>query len=192
METLRKDLKFAVKLFGKEKGFTVTAVLTLAICIGVNCAVFSAINALLLRPLPFDEPDSLVYMYNSYPNAGIFESLNSPADYLFREEGIDAFEEIGAYLYDGLTITESGNPERVQCLGITASLFPMLGIQPYLGRNFTEEENIRGNHYKVILGYGIWQERFGGDESVAGLELSINGVPREIVGVMPKDFQFLD
>ena len=192
METLRKDLKFAVKLFRKEKGFTATTILTLAICIGVNCAVFSAINALLLRPLPFEEPDRQVYMYNSYPNAGVEESWNSPADFFFRRAEIDAFEEVGGYIYDGLTITEKGSPERVQCMGISASLFPMLGIQPFLGRTFTEEENVRGNHYKIILGYGVWQGRFGGDESVLGRELNINGISREIVGVMPRDFRFLD
>ncbi len=151
MESLFQDLKFGLKLLWKEKGFTITALLTLALCIGANSTIFSMINTVLLRPLPFEESENLVTVFNSYPNAGAPIGSNASGDYFFRRESIEAFGELGMYQSSRHTIGESGTPERVTSMRITPSLFPMLQVQPIMGRNFIEEEMDPGNEFKVII-----------------------------------------
>ncbi len=191
METLLQDLKFGLKLLWKEKGFTITALLTLALCIGANSTIFSMINTVLLRPLPFEESEDLVTVFNSYPNAGAPIAGNASGDYFFRRESIEAFAELGMYQFWGHTIGGSGTPERVSSMRVTPSLFPMLHVDPLIGRNFVEEEMDPGNEFKVILSYGFWQERYAGDQSILDQEMRIDGNTYNIVGVMPEDFRFL-
>lgn len=191
MESLFQDLKFGLKLLWKDKGFTITALLTLALCIGANSTIFSMVNTVLLRPLPFEESQNLVTVFNSYPNAGAPIGSNASGDYFFRRESIEAFGELGLYQFSGNTIGESGTPERVNSMRVTPSLFPMLRVDPLMGRNFVDEEMDQGNEFKVILSYGFWQERYAGDQSILEQEMRIDGNTFSIIGVMPEDFRFL-
>jgi len=191
MEKLLQDLRFGAKLLWKEKALSLTVLLTLAVCIGANTTIFSVINAVLLEPLPFPEPDRLVCVFNSYPNAGAERSPSSAPDFFYRREHVQAFEEVAEYQYWGHTVGESGSTERARTMRVTPSLFPLLGVQPLIGRNFSEEEMNLGNEAVVILSYGFWQERFGGDPGVLGQDLRINGRPYAIVGVLPESFRFL-
>ncbi|UCC49334.1 MAG: ABC transporter permease, partial [Gemmatimonadota bacterium] len=170
---------------------TLTVLLTLAVCIGANTTIFSVISAVMLEPLPFPEPDRLVRVFNSYPNAGAERASNSAPDFFYRREHVRAFEEVAAYFYSGHTVGESGSTERVRTMQVTPSFFPLLGVRPLIGRNFSEDEMDLGNEEVVILSYGFWQERFGGDPGVLAQDLRIDGRPYTIVGVLPEDFTFL-
>ena len=191
METLFQDLRFGFKLLWREKALAATVLLTLGVCIGANTTIFSVIDAVLLEPLPFPQPDRLVRVFNSYPNAGAERGSNSAPDYFFRRERVAAFEEVGVYQYWGHTIGEAGSTERVRSMRVTPSLFPMLRVHPLLGRLFRDEEMDPGNEQKVILSYGFWQERYGGDPTAVGKDLRVNGRPYTIVGVLPESFHFL-
>ncbi len=191
METLLQDLKFGVKLLWKEKAFAVTVLLTLAVCIGANTTIFSVVNTVLLDPLPFHESDRLVRVFNSYPNAGAERASSSAPDYFFRRERVEAFEEVAVYQNWGHTVGEPGSTERMNTMRVTPSFFPMLGVQPILGRTFTEEEIDIGNEQKAVLSYGFWRERFGGDPAAVGQTLRVDGRPYTIVGVLGEEFRFL-
>jgi predicted permease len=192
METLFQDLKFGIKLLWKDKSFAVTAVATLALCIGANATIFSVINSVVLSPLPVPESDRIVLMYNSYPRAGVERASNGVPDYYdrLRELG-DLMEEQAFYSGTGLTLGAEGRPERVRGLSVTPSFFRLLRTEPRLGRIFTEEEGEVGNEKKVVLSYSIWQQLYGGDEAVLGKDLRINDEPYVIVGVMPEEFIYL-
>ncbi len=192
MEKLLQDLKFGLKLLWKDKGFAATAIATLALCIGANAAIFSVINAVILSPLPIPASDRILFMYNSYPNAGAERGSNGVPDYYdrLRELG-DLFEEQALYNSRGVTLGREGNPERVVGRAVTPSFFRLLQVEPMLGRTFAEEEGEIGNEKKVILSYAIWQQMFGGDEAALGKDLRINDEPHTVVGVMPEDFFYL-
>jgi predicted permease len=191
MEKLLQDLKFGAKLLWKEKALSLTVLLTLAVCVGANTTIFSVVNTVLLDPLPFPQPERLVRVFNSYPNAGAERASNSAPDYFYRRERVQAFAEVAAYQNWGHTVGEPGSPEQVLSMRVTPSFFPMLGVRPLLGRNFAEEEMDIGNEQVAILDYGFWRERYGGDPAVLGQSLRINGVPYTIVGVLPEGFNFL-
>ncbi len=192
MSTLTDNLSFGLKLLRKETAFSVTALLTLALCIGANSAVFSAVNALMLRPLPFPEPERLVMIYNSYPRAEAPRLGASVPDYVARRAGVDAFEDIGAFFYGGLTVGETGQPERAWAIYITPALLTLLRIEPVIGRNFTEAETEAENARVVLLGYEYWHEHFERSDDVLGQTLRIDGENWTIVGVLPEGFRLLD
>ncbi|HTI37647.1 MAG TPA: ABC transporter permease, partial [Vicinamibacterales bacterium] len=192
MERLVQDLKFAARVLLKERGFTVTALLTLAICIGANAAIFAVVNSVLLEPVPVPHPEQLVYMYNSYPGAGVGDrgSTGVP-DYYDRLRETSVFSEQALYNPSGVTIGQEGNPQRVSAMRATPSLLRLLEVQPVRGRIFTDQEGELGNTSKVILTYGSWQQMFGGRDDAIGQTMRINGEPYAIVGVLPKGFSFL-
>lgn len=192
MESLLQDLKFGAKLLWKDKTFSIAAVATLAICIGANTTIFSVVNSVVLRPLPFPDSDRILCVYNSYPKAGVIRASNGVPDYYDRLREVDAFEGVALYNSPGLTIGDQGAVERVQGMAVTPSFFRLLRVQPRLGRTFTQEEGEIGNERKVILSFALWQQRYGGDESVIGKNLRINGNSYTIVGVMPKGFVYLN
>ncbi|HTL43277.1 MAG TPA: ABC transporter permease [Vicinamibacterales bacterium] len=193
MERFVQDLRFAVRVLLKERGFTATALLTLAICIGANAAIFAIVNAVLLEPLPVPHPEQLVYMYNSYPGAGVGDrgSTGVP-DYYDRLRETSVFQEQALYNTTGVTLGQEGNPQRVTAMAATPSMLRLLQVQPIRGRSFTDQEGELGNTKKVILTYGTWQQSFGGRDDAIGQSLRVSGEPYTIVGVLPRDFSFLD
>ena len=178
-----------IRLLWKERAFTSTVLITLAICTGANAAIFSVVNTVLLAPLPFADPDRLVVISNSYPGAGVPRASNGATDYFIRRERIQAFESIAQFQEWGHTVGEAGVTERTRSMRVTASFFPMLGVRPMLGRGFREEEMDPGNEQVVILSHAYWQERFAGDPRILERELRIDGRPYRIIGVLPPELR---
>jgi predicted permease len=189
LSDLWQDLRYGARSFGKQPGFTATAVLTLALGIGATTAIFSVVYGVLLKPLPFSEPQRLVSLRHHAPNgAGTNHGLTT---YLTYRENQKAFEAIGAWDPAEVSITGSGEPERVQALLLSAGTLPLLRVQPLLGRFFSAEDDTPGNPLHVILSHGYWLRRFGGAVNVIGQRLVIDGRPGEVIGVLPASFRFL-
>lgn len=191
MDSFLRDIRFGLKLLVRERAFALAVLLTLSICIGANVAIFSVVNTVVLRPLPYDEPDGLVTLYNSYPGAGVERGSNSAVDYFLRRERIDALEEVAAYQGSGHAVGEEGSTERIETMRVTPSFFPLLGVDPVLGRTFTEQEMEPGLAQKAVLTYGFWQERFGGSPDIVGRDLRVDGQLYAVIGVLPEDFRFV-
>jgi len=191
MTTMFQNLRYALRGLAKDRSFTATVLLTLAICIAANAAIFAIVQSVLLRPLPVPEPDRLVHIFNSYPNAGAGRSSSGVPDYYDRLEGMDSMESLALYRRAGATLGSDTGAERVPGMQATPSLFRLLRTRPALGGIFEEADSEPGNDLKVIISHGLWQTRFGGRPDVIGQSLRVNGVQRAIVGVMPADFQFL-
>jgi predicted permease len=192
MESLVQDIKFSLKLLWKDKGFAATAVATLALCIGANTAIFSVIYAVVLRPLPIPESDRILVIYNSYPKAGVLRASSGVPDYFDRLHNVQVFEEQALFNTPRVTVGEKGSVEQLRAMGVTPSFFRLLRIKPRIGRFFTGGEGEPGKERKVILSYALWQGLYGGQESALGKDLRIYGNPYTIVGVMPREFVFLD
>ena len=192
MDWLISDLKFGARLLWKNKGFTASAIATLAICVGVNTAVFSVVHSVVLKPLPFPEADRVMLMHNSYPGAGAVRASNGVPDYFDRLRDMTVFEEQALYNTPDLTIGSAGSVQQVRGMGVTPSFFRLLRTKPLLGRIFTENEGEIGQERKAILSYALWQEQYGGNPSAVGQDIRIYGNPYTIVGVLPRDFVFLD
>ena len=150
------------------------------------------VRSVLLRPLPYPASDRLVNVYDSFPGAGVERAGTSVPNYFDRLTQTDVFDEQALYSFRGLNVGEGPSAERVRAMEATPSLLRMLEVEPYLGRIFTKDEGEVGNTGRVVLGYGFWQRLFGGDRSAIGSTLRLNGEPYTVVGVMPKDFAFLD
>jgi predicted permease len=192
MAQILQDLRFAARVLFKQKGFAVTAVLTLAACIGANATIFSVVNAVLLRALPFPEAERLVTIMNSYPKAGVERASNGVPDYFDRRRETDVFEEQALYRQRGQTIGTENQPERVQGFQVTPSIFRVLRAEAHRGRLLTDTDGEEGQERKVVLSYSLWQRLFGGRDDAIGKDLRVNGVPHAIVGVLPEDFLFLN
>lgn len=184
-----QDLRYAARIFWKQPAFAATAVLTLALGIGATTAIFSVVHGVLFKPLPFDEPETLVSLRQRAPHGA--GTNHGPATYLTYRENQQAFEATGAWDPAEVSITGAGDPERVQALLVSASTLPLLRIQPIVGRGFSAEDDKPGHPLRVVLNYGYWQRRFGGAENVVGQRLVIDGRPGEVIGVLPASFRFL-
>ena len=184
------DVRFALRGLIKQPGFTIVALLTLALCIGANSAIFSVVNAVLLSPLPFPDSDRIVALFNAYPRAGMERSSSSARDYFDRREGIEAFEQVAEYAQLAITIGDPESGQTVLAMVVTPEFFPVFGVEPVLGRKFTEEDCVLGQEYKVIISEGLWQQHFAGAGSALGTELRVEGQPMTVVGVMPDNFRF--
>ncbi|HTM25288.1 MAG TPA: ABC transporter permease [Vicinamibacterales bacterium] len=172
--------------------FTIGAVLTIAIGIGANAAVFSVIDGVLLKPLPYPDPDALIVLDHSAPGVSLKRTGAAPFLYFtYREEG-RVFQDVGMWTGDTVSVTGVGEPEEVRCVDVTDAVLPMLGVKPALGRLFTKGDDSPGTPETVILTAAYWRTRFGGDPSVIGRGIRLDGRPREIVGVLPDTFRFLD
>jgi predicted permease len=188
MQQLLGDVRRSLRVLRKERTFSATVLLTLALCLGANVAIYSVVHAVLLEPLPFPDPDRLVVVSNAYPGAGVPRASNGSVDFFQRRENIAAFQELAIYQGSGNTVGESGSTERVSSLRVSPSFFPLLGIQPALGRGFLEEEMEVGSHQKVVLTHAAWQEYFGGSADAVGRDLRIDGRPYTVVGVLAESF----
>src|SRR5262245_60737054 len=192
---LMRDLRGSVRMLVKNPGFSATVVLTLAICLGANAAIFTVVHDVLLRPLPLADPDRIVGMGDIYPTITPNDILsNDTPSYFDRLEALTTLEEQGLFTFWYDTLTLDGVPQEVRGMRATPSLFRVLRVPPLLGRTFTDAEGEIGNDQKVILSYALWQRLFGGDPNVLGrpLRLAWNGTLYTIVGVMPREFRFFD
>lgn len=194
MERFIQDARFTLRLLWKDRGFATTAIVTLAVCVGANAAIFAIVNAVLLQPLPVPRAEQLIHMYNAYPGAGLADGRGSTGvpDYFDRLRETDVFQEQALYNTRGVTLSGNGEAQRVRSMVSTPSLLRLLQVQPVRGRLFTEEEGEFGKTNKVILTYASWQQWFGGQDSAIGSDLRLNGQPFTIVGVLPRGFSFLD
>jgi predicted permease len=188
MNTLLQDLRYAIRVFAKSPGFTVAAVLSLAIGIGANTALFSITNALLLRPLPYKDADRLVILWNRSPGLDITEDWFSTAQYFDIKNGHQGFEQAAIAIGGNENLTGKGEPERVGTIRVSSSLLPMLGQPPALGRLFVAEEDAPGHPATAILSHGMWTRHYGSDPQMVGKSIMINGTPYEVVGIMPRSF----
>ena len=187
MDNLLQDLRYAVRQLLRSPGFAAVAVLTLALGIGANTAIFSVISSVLLQPLPYGDADRVVAVWNSFRDNEQM-SLSAPELIDYRE-GIRSFEALAAYRQAAVNLTGEAEPERLSAGRVTANLFEVLGTEAMIGRTFTAEEDVPGQNNVVVLGYSLWQRRFAGDPSVVGSAVRLNGTLRTVVGVMPPSFR---
>jgi predicted permease len=186
------DIRVGVRLLWKDKAFSLTVALTLALCIGANTALFSVVHNVLLRPLPVPESERILVMENLYPKAAGETGASGVPDYYDRLRDTSAFEELALYDTSNLSVDQNGIPTRIRVMNVTPSFFRLLRIAPKTGRIFTPREGEVGNEKKIVLSYGFWQTQFGGDPQVVGRDLRLDGQPYTVVGVMSQDFLFLD
>jgi predicted permease len=187
-----QDIKFGLKLLWKHKAFSLAALLTLALCIGANTAVFTVLNTVILRGLPFPEADRLVTMYNIYPGVGVERGANGVPDYLDRRKLTDVFEEVALIGYRGYDVGAEGSAQRIDAEYVTPSYFRVLKTQPILGRTFTDDEAIQGKDRVAILTESLWGEMYARDPNVLGRDIRLSGISYSIVGVMPDAFRVLN
>jgi predicted permease len=192
MFDLMRDVRHAARRLARTPMFTLATLLTLALGIGANTAIFSVVETVLLKPLPFAEPDRLVGLWQTAPGVEIKELNASLADYITYREESRTLADVAIWQGNSLTVTGQAEPERVDGFAATFRLLPMLGVKPILGRSFVEKDDQRGSPEVVMLGYGYWQRRFGGDPGVVGRRLTIDNTAREVIGVLPKGFWFMD
>jgi putative ABC transport system permease protein len=190
LDTLWQDVRFGVRMLAKNPGFAAVAVLTLGLGIGANTAIFSVVNAVLLRPLPFENPDQLVMIWQTNPQRGILQDLVSPPNLHDWQQQSHTFGQIAAFNPRGFSLTGTGEPEQLPGTFVSVELFPMLGANPLLGRNFLPDEGRPGGNRAVIISFALWQRRFGSDPNLVGKSLTLNDAIYTVVGIMPAKFQF--
>ena len=187
MDHLSRDLHYALRRLIKSPGFTVVAVLTLALGIGANSAIFSVVNGVLLKPLPYPEPDRLVGVYHVSDGQ---RAVMSGPNYSDIARLATTIESSAAYSVSRMILTGEGEATRLPIAEVSASLFNVLYVRPALGRTFNADENTPGRTNMVILSHGLWEQRFGGDPGVIGRRITLDGVRREVIGVMPRGFSY--
>jgi putative ABC transport system permease protein len=187
MQTLLQDLRYGARMLLKRPGFTLIAVITLALGIGANAAIFSVVNAVLLRPLPFKDPGRLVWVWGTVPKSG--QANHSPVEFLAYQAQQTSFTEMAAYRNMAFTVTGGGEPEYVQGVIVSPNYFSMLGVPAARGRVFQPEDVRPGASRVAVVSYDLWQKRYGGDPSLIGRSFTINGESATVIGVMPPDFQ---
>jgi putative ABC transport system permease protein len=190
METFIQDLRFGVRMLVKQPGFTLIALLTLALGIGANTAIFSVVNAVMLRPLPYSEPDRLVQIWQTNPRANRWGDWVSYPDFRDWRERNTVFEEIGACRTLAFNLTGPDSPESLAGAYVTASLFTILDVKPMLGRTFLAEEDRPGANHVAVISHELWQRRFGADPALVGKTIQVEGESHVVVGIMPPGFKF--
>src|SRR5262245_16899697 len=179
-----QDLRYGARMLWKNPGFTLIAVITLALGIGANTAIFSVVNAVLLRPLPFKDPERLVWIWGTLPKSA--QTLHSPVEFLAYQRQQTSFTEMAAYRMMSFTVTGGAEPEHVQGMIVSANYFSLLGVPAALGRTIQPDD---GSSRLAVISYGLWQKRYGGDPNLIGRSLTINGESATLIGVMPPNFQ---
>ncbi len=189
MDTLLRDIRYSLRTLRKSPGFTAFAALTIALGIGATTTIFSVVDAVLLSPLPYHEPATLVGVHETDPGAGNDGFPTTPATFLDWQRDTKSFSAMAASRPQAATLTGSGEPERVPGGAVSAGFFEVLGARPILGRGFLPEEDAAGAGQAVVLSEGLWRRRFGGDPGVIGQSMNINGQPHAVVGVMPSSLR---
>jgi len=188
--SLLQDLRFSARTLRKHPGFVITITLVLALGIGANSTIFSVVNAVLIRPLPYEAPDRIVMIWESNQSKAVPRSIVAPANFLDWKEQNHVFDHLAAFRFWYYTVTGAGNPQRYQGARVSADFFPLLGVKPEFGRNFGPEEERVGRDHVVILSHALWQSRLGGDPNVIGQTMTIDGEPFTIIGILPASFRF--
>jgi predicted permease len=192
MSSLTNEMRQAFRRLRRAPLLTVITLVTLAAGVGANTVVFSVLEGVLLKPLPYPHPDELVGVWHTAAGFNIKDLNMSPSNYfIYREQG-QSFQDIGVYQGDSVSITGTSEPEQVDALDVTDGVLPVLGVQPLLGRVFSHQDDMPGTPDTAVLMYGYWQRKFGSDPGIIGKNIIADGKPREIIGVMPKRFGFLD
>jgi len=184
------DFKFALRQLAKAPGFAAIAIITLALCIGANSAIFSVVHAILLKPYPWPDSERLVYIYNTYPLMGLSNAGTSIPDYLDRREGVAGLADAAMYYNASYNLGGSAEPERVVGMAVTPSLFSTLQTGAKLGRVFNEDDAKPGAQWVVVISHALWKNRFGGDPSIVGKDIRLASSPLTVIGVMPEGFYF--
>jgi putative ABC transport system permease protein len=194
LEGLLRDGRHALRMIRLNPAFSTAAILSLALGIGANTAIFAVVNAVLIRPLPYPQPEALAGVFNSGVIQGeIFNDMGlGPGMYAALKQHSAAFQEFGVWSSGAATVTGTGDPEQIKTVWMTQGVLPALGIHPSLGREFSIGDDTPGTPETVILSHSYWLRRFGGDERVLGRKVVIDFVPRQVIGVMPRTFRFLD
>ena len=186
------DCRLALRQLRKAPAFTVTALATVAICLGANLAIFAVIDSILLRPLPFPQSDRLVTIFNTYPKAGVESDGSSLTNYYERRGNIPAFSSLSIFRDSTEVVGEAGSTQQEEIMRITPEFFTTLGVGPMMGRSFNDTDvTAMVDKQQAILTDVYWCQRLNSDPNVLGREIRVNGVPRKIVGVLPPDFRFL-
>jgi putative ABC transport system permease protein len=190
MGTLLTDLRYGLRMLAKNPGFTAVAVLTLALGIGANTAIFSVVNAVFLRPLPYPDSARIVTIWETEPSGPGNLYPNTGPDFVDWKSQNRVFSDMGAVFVSSAALTGTAEPLQLQGFEVSPEIFPLLGAQPAIGRNFTADETEPGHDGVVILSYGLWQRAFGGRTAVVDSKITLNGRPYLVVGIMPRDFEF--
>ena len=188
MQTLLQDVRFGWRILQKNRGFAVVAALTLAIGIGANAAIFSAVDAFLLQPSPYPDPNRIVLVWNTDPNRHVSRGTVSAPEFLDWRNMNHVFEDMAAWRPAFVTLTGSGEPEQVWSSHVSADFFRLLGTKPVLGRDFLPEEERIGHQNVVMISYQLWQRRFGRDPAIVGKSIVLDYRPYQVIGVVPRDF----
>jgi putative ABC transport system permease protein len=193
LEDFARDLRFAFRTPAKSPGFTTVTVIAITLGIGANTAIFAIVNSVLLRPLPGPNAGAIVLMSNLYPKAGVvYQTESSAPDFYDRLSKVTVLEEQAMFRRVDQALDLNGVPEQIPGMAVTPSFFPLVGVYPYYGRAFDAGEGEVGADKKVILSYALWKQVQGGDPSAVGRQLRLDGTPLTVVGVMPRDFVFVD
>ena len=186
MEAFWSDVKFGVRMLLRSPGFALVAILTLALGIGANTALFSLVNGILLAPLRFPEADHLVALYQ-HKQDFLYSSISYP-NFLDWKRDTQTFESVAAFRPDDFSLTGLGEPERVNAVMVSANFFPTLGVSPVIGRDFDPQQDVLGGKPEVMISAGMWKSKFGAAPDVVGKSLTLNGTDYAIVGVVPARF----
>jgi putative ABC transport system permease protein len=189
---MRQDLTHALRTLWKSPGYAVVTILTLALGIGANTAIFSVVNGVILKPLPYPSPERLIFITSQFPALGFDQFWVSAPEFVEFAEGNRSFKQVGAYRAGAVNLGTPDQPRRVNSAVITSELMPVLGVAPLRGRQFTREDTLPGAEDVAVLSSELWRSAFGGDESVVGRTVPIDGAPTRIVGIMPPDYDVHD
>src|SRR2546423_5019059 len=190
MGALLQDIRYGVRMLWKSPGFTVVAIFALAFGIGANTAIFSVVNAVMLRPLPFKNPETLIKVRGEMKRQGVEQEPLSYPDFIDLKAQAQSLEHVAAYSQTAAALTGGSEPERLRGANVSAELFPLLGVEPVVGRTFSTEEDQPGSAPVVLLSQALWQRRFGSDPHLVGQEIMLGGRSTTVLGIMPPDFNF--
>lgn len=190
MEELLRDIRHGARLLATSPGFTIIAILALALGIGANTAIFTVVNAVLLRPLPFQDSDKLVQIWGSSPGKGIpFHNVFHSDACEWRKQS-QSFQAMSAAAPGSMNLVLGNEPERLQSWRVNANFFQMLGVKLHRGRSFSPEEDRPGAPHVVVMNYPVWQRRFGSDPAILGKTILLDGTPYSVIGILPANFEF--